>query len=90
MERSEGNNMRIMTTFKKPTLERTIPPAFDGLHLVIDHTITRVPHLPEEHVPAAPPTAQWITPRTGEDTLTVGVPRHDTIRPCDQPPKRYH
>ncbi len=68
----------------------TIPPAFDGLQLVIDHAITRVPHLPEDHVPSTTHTAQRITPRTGEDTLTVGLPRRDTIRPFDQPPERYH
>src|SRR4029434_3920939 len=69
---------------------RTIPPAFDGLQFVIDHAITWVPHLPEDHVPAATPTAQRITPRTGEDTLTVGVSHRDTIRPLAQPPERYH
>src|SRR5215831_5391619 len=43
---------------------RTIPPAFDGLHLVIDHTLTRVPPLPEEPVSAATPTAPRLPPRT--------------------------
>src|SRR5215475_6875562 len=36
------------------------------------------------------PTAQRITPRTGEDTLTVGLPCRDTILPFDQPPECYH
>src|SRR6516162_952533 len=52
--------------------------------------LTRVPHLPEEHGPATTPTAQRITPRTGEDTLTVSLSRRDPIRPFDQPPERDH
>src|SRR4051794_2238325 len=68
----------------------TIAPAFDGLPLVIDHDLTWVPHRPEDHVPSTTHTAQRITPRTGEDTLTVGLPRRETRRPVAQPPERSH
>src|SRR5690242_3149690 len=32
---------------------RTIPPPLDRLHLVIDDAVTRMPHLPEHHLPTA-------------------------------------
>src|SRR5919199_5867323 len=53
----------------------TIPPPLDRLHLVIDHAVTRMPHLPEHHLPAAMHTTQRITPRTGQHALTVALPR---------------
>lgn len=34
----------------------TIPPPLDRLHLVIDDAVTRMPHLPQQHLPAATPT----------------------------------
>src|SRR5215831_10467682 len=69
---------------------RTIPPPLDRLQLVVDHAVTRMPHLPEQHLPAAMHTTQRITPRTGQHALTVALPRRDMIRPLDQPPQRHH
>src|SRR5216684_2950124 len=60
---------------------RTIPPTLDRLQLVIDDTITRMPHLPKHHLPAATRTPQRITPRTGQHAIAIGLLRHDTIGP---------
>src|SRR5215510_795838 len=43
---------------------RTIPPPLDPLQLVIDDAVTRMPHRPQYHLPAATHTPQRITPRT--------------------------
>src|SRR5882762_8893356 len=69
---------------------RTIPPTLDRLQLVMDYAVTWVPHLPEQHLPAATRTSQWITARTGQHALPVGLPRRDTIRPLDQPTQCHH
>src|SRR5467141_1886342 len=69
---------------------RTIPPMLDRLQLVIDHAVTWVPHLPEQHLPAATCTPQRITPCTGQHALTIGLLRRDAIRPLDQPTQRHH
>src|SRR6266568_9446678 len=69
---------------------RTIPPTLDRLQLVIDDTVTRMPHLPQHHLPAATPTTQRITPRTGQHALAIGLLRHDAIGPLDQPTQRHH
>src|SRR5216684_5270002 len=64
---------------------RTITPTLDRLQLVIDDTITRMPHLPEHHLPVATRTPQRITPRTGQHTIAGGLLRHNAIGPLDQP-----
>src|SRR5215831_8831930 len=61
----------------------TIPPPLDRLHLVIDESITRMPHLPEHPLPAAPPTRQRIMPRTGQHALAIGLLRHDATNPAN-------
>src|SRR6266446_4278963 len=71
------------------TATGTITPSLDLAQFVIDHAVTRVPHLPQDHLPATPSTPQRITPRTGEHTLAVG-PRRDAIRPPDQPTQCHH
>src|SRR5882724_10444536 len=71
------------------TAPGTITPALDLMQFVIDHPVTRVPHLPQDHLPATPSTPQRVTPRTGEHTLAVG-PHRDTIRPPEQPTQRHH
>src|SRR5882724_9634658 len=71
------------------TATGTITPSLDLAQFVIDHAVTRVPHLPQNHLPATPSTPQRITPRTGEHTLAVG-PRRDAIRPPDQSTQRHH
>src|SRR2546425_8729064 len=48
---------------------RTITPTLDRLQLVIDDTITRMPHLPKHHLPAATRTPQRITPRTDQHAI---------------------
>src|SRR5207247_410930 len=40
------------------TAPGTITPALDLMQFVIDHPVTRVPHLPQDHVPATPSTPQ--------------------------------
>ena len=64
---------------------RPIPPPLNHLQLVIDHAVTRMPHLPEQHLPAAPRTSQRITPRTRQHALTIGLVHDDAIRALDQP-----
>src|SRR5262249_16509989 len=49
-----------------------------------------MPHLPKQHLPTTTRTPQRITPRTGQHAITVGLLRHDTIRPLDQPTQRHH
>src|SRR4030095_597145 len=72
------------------TATGTITPSLDLAQFVIDHAVTWVPHLPEQHLPAATCTPQRIPPCTGQHALTVGLLRHDAIRPLDQPPQRHH
>src|SRR6266478_8250589 len=71
------------------TTTETITPSLDLAQFVIDHAVTRVPHLPQDHLPATPSTPQRITPRTGEHTSAVG-PRRDAIRPPEQSTQRHH
>src|SRR5215470_7684556 len=68
----------------------TIPPPLDRLHLVIDDAGTRMPHLPQPHLPATPRTTERITTRTGQHASAVGLLHHNTIRPFDQPTQRHH
>src|SRR5258708_36885865 len=49
--------------------------------------VTRSTHTP---LPATPRTTERITPRTGQHASAVGLLRHDTIRPLDQPTQRHH
>src|SRR5262245_1934519 len=62
-----------------------MPPTLDRLQLVMDDAVTRMPHLPEQHLTAATRTPQRITSRTGPHAITIGLRRHDAIRPLDQP-----
>ena len=56
------------------TATGTITPSLDLAQFVIDHAVTRGPHLPQDHLPATPSTPQRITPRTGEPTIAGGHP----------------
>jgi hypothetical protein len=80
----------VNSSFWRAPSARTIPPTLDRLHLVIDHAVTRMPHLPQQHLPAATRTLQRITPCTGPHALTIGLLRHDAIRALDQPTECYH
>src|SRR5215471_11013977 len=55
----------------------------ERLQLVIDDPITRMPHLPQQHLPAAPRTPQRIMPRTGQHAIAIGLLHHDAIRPLN-------
>src|SRR5882762_6816777 len=60
------------------------------MQFVVDHAVTWMPHFPEHHLPATLRTTERITPRTGQHASAVGLLRHDTIRPLDQPTQRHH
>ena len=46
--------------------------------------------MPEQPLPAAPPTPQRIMPRTGQHALAIGLLGHEARGPRNQPTQRHH